>query len=151
MRRYDLMSSLFWLLCSVLIIVGSLRLSVGTMRNPGPGFMPLLIGVLLSVISILLFIQSQKQSGLQKHALWAGTTGWQKVVATGFALLIYAVALPHLGFLFVTFFLMVFLFKAAGEMSWRASLGGAILTTFLFHIVFKVWLKVQLPLGPWGM
>ena len=113
--------------------------------------MPLLIGVLLSIISVFMLIRSQKLSALHKNNLWVGKNGWQKVAATGFALLIYAVALPHLGFLLITFFLMVFLFRVAGEMKWRASLGGAILTTFLFHIVFKVWLKVQLPSGPWGI
>jgi hypothetical protein len=151
MRRYDLISSLFWLLCSALIIIGSLRLAVGTMGNPGPGFMPLLIGLLLSIISILLFIRSLKQSTIQKNALGVEKNGWYKVVTMGIALLIYAVTLPRLGFLFITFVLMVFLFKAAGEMKWKTSLGGAILTTSLFYILFKICLKVQLPLGPWGM
>jgi hypothetical protein len=31
------------------------------------------------------------------------------------------------------------------------TLGGAIASAFLSYLLFKVWLQVQLPAGPWGL
>ena len=39
MKRNDQRSSLFWLLLSIAIVIESLRLGIGTPRNPGMGFM----------------------------------------------------------------------------------------------------------------
>ncbi len=150
-KRYDLISGLFWLLCSALIIIGSLHLPVGTVANPGPGFVPLLVGILLSIISLAILIFSFLRGSLEGKVFWPDKKQWPKVVITLLMMLIYAIAFPYLGFFFSTLLLMFFLFKSIGSMSWKASLAGAILTSSCFYLVFKVWLKVQFPGGPLGM
>ncbi len=62
-----------------------------------------------------------------------------------------ALVLRGLGFAPVTFLLLIFLFKGIGEMDWKISIIGPLLTTSFFYLVFKVWLEVQLPEGPLGM
>ena len=150
-KRYDLISGLFWLLCSALIIIGSLHLPVGTMGNPGPGFVPLFVGILLSIISLAILIYSFLQGSSEGKVFWRDKKQWPKVVATLLMMLIYTIAFPYLGFFFSTLLLMFFLFKAIGGMNWKVSLAGAILTSSCFYLVFKVWLKVQFPGGPLGM
>jgi hypothetical protein len=46
---------------------------------------------------------------------------------------------------------MVFLFRAVAAFDWRLTLGGAIASALLSYLLFKVWLQVQLPAGPWGL
>lgn len=151
MRKYDLISSLFWLMCAILIIIGSLRLPVGTIGNPGSGFFPLIIGCVLGVVSTTLFTCAFQKSLLDKKTFWVEKKKWYIIVTTILSLLIYTIALPRLGFLFATFLLLVFLFKVIGKLNWKVSLGGAILTSFIFYTLFKVMLHVEFPVGLWGM
>ena len=153
MKRYDLVSSLFWVMCAILIVIGALRLPVGTPINSGPGFFPLLIGGLLAILSIILFftIILRKDLRGQKIADRTRKEQWYRVVSTIFVLLIYTITFRRLGFLFTTFLLMAFLFKGIGKLSWKVSIGGALLTSFFSYILFKVWLKVEFPAGLLGM
>jgi hypothetical protein len=150
-KKYDLISGLFWLLCSALMIIGSSHLPLGTMGNPGPGFVPLLVGILLGIISLAIFIYAFLQEPSGRKAFWMDKKKWPKVVTTVLMILIYTIAFPYLGFFVSTLLLMFFLFKAIGGMKWKASLAGAILTSSCFYLVFKVWLKVQFPGGALGM
>ena len=72
------------------------------------------------------------------------------VVGTLGALLVYALLLEWLGFLLTTFALLVFFFRVLQRQSWIAVVGGALATSLLSSLVFKTWLGVQLPAGPWG-
>ena len=151
MRGYDLISSLFFSICGLLIVVGSLRMPIGRLGEPGPGFLPLLVGILTAFLSVVLFIQSLRLHNLEKKGLWLENKQWYKVFTTSLSLIIYAFALRPLGFIFVTFFLLVFLFKGIGELKWKVSIAGPILVTAFFYLLFKVWLEVQFPIGPFGL
>lgn len=150
-KRYDLISGLFWLLCSVSIIIGSLRLPIGIVANPGPGFVPLVVGILLGIISLAILIDSFIQGASERRVFLLDKKQWPKIVITVLLMLIYTIAMAYLGFLLSTLLLMSFLFKAIGSMSRKASLIGAILTSAFFYLVFKMWLKVQFPGGFLGM
>lgn len=153
MRRYDLISSLVFLVAGVVIALSSLRIHVGTFRDPGPGLFPLITGILMGSIAGLIFVRScvlaavsgQERSG-KDGRLWHN-----KSVATVVIMLLYAAAIEWLGFLTVTLAVLLVLFKGIGELGWKASIGGAILAAAVAYLVFKLWLNVQLPAGPLGL
>ena len=151
MRNRDFSSSIFWMLCSVLIILGSLRLPVGEAHNPGSGFLPLLIGVLMAILSTALLLRSVRKKKVEEAPPALNSENRFKLIATFLALLIYVPAFPFLGFIFATIPLMVFLFKTIGEMGWKISLVGGTLLSLGMYMVFKVWLQVQFPIGLWGI
>ncbi len=153
MRRYDLISSLAFVICGVAIAAGSLPINVGTFRDPGPGLFPFITGILMCLIAGGVFAFSWLQSGSAAgEAPRADKRLWHvKSVTTVAILLIYAIAFEWLGFATDTFLVLLILFKAIGGLSLRASLGGAILTAAIVYLVFKVWLNVQLPAGPLGL
>ncbi len=74
-----------------------------------------------------------------------------KILTTSLSLVLYAIALQPLGFILVTFLLLVFLFKVIGELGWKASFAGPLLSTLFFYLLFRVWLEVPFPMGPFGM
>jgi len=151
MRKYDLISSLFLFLTGLWIAVASMGLPVGKIWNPGPGFVPLLIGSLLAMVSFILLVRKFLQGSSRSKPFWLDKRRWPKVLSTVVFLAIYIVVLPLFGFLLTTLFIMIFLFKAVGELDWKFSIGGAILTSSLSYLLFKFWLGVQFPGGPWGM
>ena len=150
MRSKDFCSSLFWILCSVLITAGSLRLPVGQPQNPGPGFLPLSVGVLMGLLSTVLLWRSRRKKEAEETIQTIPPRNRFKLIGAFLAMLVYVPAFPFLGFIPATIPLMVFLFKAVGEMGWKVSLVGGIFTSIFLYLIFKVWLQVQFPIGLWG-
>jgi hypothetical protein len=65
------------------------------------------------------------------------------------ALFAYALVLESAGFGLTTFLLMLVVFRTE-PLRWPFAIGGAVAAAALSHLVFKVWLGVRLPPGPWG-
>jgi putative tricarboxylic transport membrane protein len=151
MRTNDMISSVFFFVSGLLIIAGSLKMTIGSLGEPGPGFLPLVVGALLVLMSIVLFIGALRRKRGQQDAAGIGRKERLKIYATSLSLLLYALVLRPVGFVVVTLFLLVFLFKVIGELRWKISLAGSVLTTLFFYLLFRVWLEVPFPAGPLGM
>ena len=151
MRKNDLISSLFFLVCGLLIVAGSLRMPIGRLGEPGPGFLPLFVGIFLALLSAALFIRSLRLKMSDQKAFRLDRKERFKVVTMSLSLLLYCVALKPLGFLLATFLLLLFLFKVTGGFRWKMSIAGPVLITIFFYLLFAVWLEVQFPMGPFGM
>ena len=116
----DRIASVFFLVCSCLIMIESVRLKLDQIQEPGPGFVPFFLGLALAVLSViaLIFPSPQKKA----VAFW---NDWQKG----------AVHHLHLcgassstccssrssGFYIGTFLLMFFLLKMFGETGYQAA------------------------------
>jgi len=66
------------------------------------------------------------------------------------ALFWYAIFLEILGFLMVTFLLLIFLFRGIEPQRWLVSVGGSALASLICYAIFELWLKTQLPKGILG-
>jgi len=134
----------------LLIIIGSLSLlEVGTFYNPGPGLFPLMMGILLSFLSLIILMSAILNKAAEKRKLaelWEGSN-WQKMLYTAGSLFVYPLVLDILGFLLTTFLLLVFLFRAIEPQKWRIAIGSSILISIAFYLVFDRTLQVQLPRG----
>lgn len=75
MNQYDPASSLAWLAFSSFICVESLPLPLWFLREPSPGFLPLLVGVLLAGLSALSFVQAQAGSSADGKSPSAASDG----------------------------------------------------------------------------
>jgi hypothetical protein len=141
--------SLFWLLLGIIVSFASYRLGLGSVREPGTGFVPFGAGMLLAILSLCsLFQEYHKQPG-SKESLFKGTL-WLKVIFAFVALLIYAQLLPYGGYIICTFLLMLFLFNIVErQKAWRVAL-YSLLTTGLTYYVFSKALNLQFPTGPFG-
>jgi hypothetical protein len=148
--RKDLTSSLFWIASGTLIIIGSLRLQLGVPQNPGPGFLPFLVGILILILSVALLIRSLHAREEKENRSASGVARNFKLIGTIAALFLFAFAFPHTGFLITTIPLMIFLSRVIGELNWKISLAIGLLTSFGMYALFKLWLQVQFPVGPWG-
>ena len=152
MRRHDQMSSLVWLIFAIYICVESGRLSFGSFHNPGPGFLPLLIGILLGIFSIVVFLRATLSDKPQENIPpWYPRERWKKLIWVLVALFAYAICLETLGFLTSTFLLLVFLFRFGMEPKrWVVAIGGSAIASFSSYAVFELWLRTQLPRGIFG-
>jgi putative tricarboxylic transport membrane protein len=150
-KRLDLASSLFWLLASIAIFRESLRLGVGTLHNPGMGFMALGASGILGLLAVAVFVRAalQKQP-TQSGPLFRGGM-WPRVLMVLAALTAYAALMPRLGYLITTFALMTVLFFILEKKRPLRVVVSALASTLVTYFVFSKWLNCQFPDGLFGL
>ena len=121
------------------------QLPFGTVRDPGPGFLPWWIGTTLGLLAVLLLGQAlaarppARAAGRGRRVLGvAGLVG---------ALAAYVALLEPLGYPLSTFLLVLFLLRVVDPHRWTQALGVAAVAAVGSYVVFAVWLKVPLPPG----
>ena len=150
MKTLDQTSSLFWLLVSILVFAESLRIGIGTVQNPGMGFMTFGASGILGILSLVLFLQSSvRKEDLRQKPLFAGTL-WRRIFVVLLALTVYARVMPVLGYLISTFVLMTLLFGILEKKRIKFVPLYALVATLFTHLVFSKWLNCQFPHGLFG-
>ena len=144
---YGAFTSLFLLAFAILYCAESLRLGMGSIHNPGPGFIPFFSGCLLGLLSIAIFIHGRFTK--------EGTAGFGKSSKKGLwilgSLLLYVVFLDRLGFLITTFLFLILSLLSFQPRRWTGILLISSITVIVSYLVFGAWLKVQLPKGILGI
>lgn len=143
----DLVSAVFWLAVAVYVsFEGFTKLKLGTLRQPGPGFFPFLGGLLLGACALILLARSLKS----RERLGARAIPWPALIFVLGALLGYLLFLETLGFVIVTLLFLLALFCFA-EIGWIKHVAWSAIATSLVYALFKLWLKVPLPSGLFGI
>ncbi len=147
MRTGEILAAAFWLAVALGVTAAGANLGLGSLSDPGSGFMIFWVGAAMAVFSsatLIIALRQPATSGLA--ALWSGTR-WIKVPYVTVLLILYAWLLPTLGFLVTTVLLLFALFKTVEPQGWGPSLLGAVVSTAAADLVFHRWLGTQLPAG----
>lgn len=153
MKKVDQMNGFAFLIIAVLICWGAAKLPYGNVRDPGPGFFPLGIGIILGTMSIGLIVKTtmQKEKGRMIKELLSEKIRWGKVLFVIIALILYGALINYVGFLVVTFLLIAFLLRFVDPQSWKKVLGWALIGSIGAYLIFEVWIKLRLPKGFFGV
>jgi hypothetical protein len=150
-RRRDLGAAAVLLAFGLFALTQARGLRFGSIAAPGPGFFPLCLALAFSLASLgLLVIALRAPSGVAPRPAGGDVSGSVKVVGTLGSLLVYALVLERVGFLLATFALLLFFFTALQRQRGLVALGGSLAIAVTVYVVFKLWLGVNLPPGPWG-
>lgn len=147
-RKIKIYSSIFWFLLSVVTCQQALRLNIGEFNQPGPGFFPFCIGLVMGILSIIALIISLLERKVQIDN--SEKIRWWNILIIVILLIAYALSLDKIGFLINTFLLITILLKVVEPQSWRTSILGGLITAVLTNLVFNVFLKAQIPRGILG-
>ena len=149
MKRYPIYTIVFWLALGIFVAGYSyFKLSLGRLHNPGPGLMPFLLGLLFSIISFYLLMNSLFKRNRGEEALKEeqGQINFRKIILVLASLFFYGLFLETLGYLIVTLITMTILFWTMGLVRWR-SLGVASCLTVLVTYFLFTYLGVRFPAG----
>ena len=150
MKKADQWSGLALFILAGIICVGSILLPYGNIHNPGPGFFPLWLGIILGAMAIALFLKTTWQKEGTAKALRdivAEKVRWEKVFFVLAALILYGCLMNFLGYLIVTFLLMAFLLRFVEPHPWKPAIGWTLVGSVGSYLVFEVWMKLRLPKG----
>jgi len=148
MGRYDKITSLFWFCLGLFITLKSTRIGLGSVSDPGPGFIFFLSGILLCLLSAVVFIAAYRRNAEdeEKSISWKGIR-WRKLTVFIISLLIYTYFYETIGFIISSLALMLYLFKGIEPQKWSTAIMSTILTSIATYAIFVLWLKCQLPRG----
>ncbi len=149
MKNRDIISSIFWLILGLGVSYGGYDLDIGSLHDPGSGFIFLGVGIIMVALSLGVLIMALRETatpGELKQALWTEIR-WRKIVYVLVALILYAMVFEFLGFNLSTVLLMTFLFRAVEPQSWSKAVLGALISIFTTYGLFQLLLGSQFPKG----
>jgi len=142
--------NLFLFLLSVFYLGYSVtHYKLGTMRMPREGFMPLLLGIGMIIISGYLTLQAFMNKGDAQDVKFG--ISWPRFFVLVIVCFAYALLLNTLGYLIATFFFLLSVFKIAKLEGWKLPVVLSLVFSVAFYLVFKVALGVMLPAGLIGL
>lgn len=142
----DRVSAIALIIFALLVIWESRQLPLGTLRQPGPAFVPILLALLLLMFAVFLVLTSNRAPSLSSIT-W---TEWRHALAILAASLFSVFAIERIGYRLTVLLVLGFLVKLLEQRSWIVSLSFAFTLSFGSFFLFYTVLRVPLPKGPFG-
>lgn len=119
---------------------------VGTLSDPGPGYVPLLLAIMLGAIGLIITAFGSRSAALL--AIEWPEAGRAAVILIACA--VATLALERIGYrIAIMAFLVFFLGVIERKKPWVVALVAAGFSIGSFYVIGNL-LKVPLPVGPWG-
>ena len=148
MSRADRISGIFWLLFAIFVCIESYRLGLGTLHQPGPGFLFFWASIALGIMDLVVLIRAwmDKKAAETKLTIFGGQNVL-KIILVLISVFLYAIFMETVGFILVTLLLFIFLLGFIEKKKWWFTLFVSVVVTVIAYLIFEVWLKSQLPRG----
>jgi hypothetical protein len=147
--KKDQISSLLFTLFALFVCWQSIELGFGTFAKPGPGFLSLLAGISLGLLSLIIFLGT-----VMAPKTAADPPGqmipWIPLLVTFASLAGFALFMTTLGFNLTTFLFIGILLRVVAKKGWVLSLSAAFGITLGTYVIFELFLQSQLPEGFFG-
>lgn len=142
-------SLFFFMILSGAICFEAYKLGLGTFSNPQSGLFPFLTGTILGFLCILCLVINLLPKGSRE---WLKVSiSWNRVVPMLGGLFVYTLVMSSLGFPLATFLLILGLLKGIEGRSWMSAGSVALGMSIFSYLIFRIWLRVQLPEGFFGI
>jgi hypothetical protein len=139
------------LVVGLVYLAMALQMPRGTIAYPGPGFYPSVVGVFLVLTAAYCFGRAVLQAWTERSAEAprppdeAGAT--KPTLQLLGLLVLYAGALPYLGFVPAIFAFLLLAMRTFGYRNWARSVLVTAIIVAISWVTFVYWLKVPLPRG----
>jgi hypothetical protein len=125
----------------------SIIMSLGSLREPGPGFLPFYAAAIMSLLTLIHLI---KAFVTVKHSkpVFTSFANLRHLIFTIIIAFITAILFESLGFIITSVFFLIFILKFVGRESWLKTIPITLVVLIFSYLVFIVFLNIQLPMGP---
>ncbi|MET8523956.1 tripartite tricarboxylate transporter TctB family protein [Nocardioides sp. NPDC004968] len=142
----DFWSGILFIVTGAVFAWSSTIYPFGTSAQPGPGYFPFGLGLLLALIGVVVTIGSWKIKTEDGEPI--GRWSWRPLLLISAAVAVFGIILQPFGMILSLPMLVVATSWASDEFRWKEALGSAAILTFGCWAVFSWALKLQLPLWP---
>jgi putative tricarboxylic transport membrane protein len=142
----ELWSGLVGLALSVFVVYTGLALKLGTINDPGSGYVIFYAGLLMIVFSLIMLYSAIKDGGPTFLSLWRDVL-WTKPLLVIALLVTFTLVFETVGFLVSTTVLLICLLRVIDPVPWPRAIPIAILVPLICWYVLQKLLLIQLPSG----
>lgn len=151
MKKADLISGCVLLVLSGFVIWESWNMPPSATFGPGPGFLPLWMGVIVAGLAAILFLTALfRTHDPNEPAIFPGKKALTAVGLVLLGLTLYTILMEPLGFLANTLLFVAFLMAVVQREGFKVTAAVAVLTTAGLYIIFHLLLGISLPRSPFG-
>jgi len=146
--KADRISGSFWLIFSLFVSYHSYKLGLGTLHQPGPGFLFFWTGIVVGILSLTIILRSFRKLPFDEvtDSIF-GKGNITKIVLVLLSLFLYGLLMERVGFLILTLLLFLFLLGVIEKKRWPFTVLVSLIVTVISYLVFEVGLQSQLPKG----
>jgi len=152
LRSWDITCTALLLLIGIYVGATGWRLGFGAFDSPGPGFIAVFAGLVLSVFSatnLVFSIASYRKKGNQ--SFWPQSDSRKKVLAILAGPIAFTLLLNHAGFFICSLAMLIYLFRAIHPHRMALTLVLALTAAVFCLVLFQLILNVQFPEGLIGL
>ncbi|MGC4397084.1 tripartite tricarboxylate transporter TctB family protein [Hydrogenophaga sp. T2] len=150
----DFVSGLLFTAVGIAFAVGATNFDIGGAARMGPGYFPLLLGIVLALLGVLVTLQSFRRSAAQDKI---DNIAWRPLVFILLANLAFgvllvglpSVGLPHFGLIVAIYALVIISGYARPNSSLKESVVLATILAVGSYAAFVYALNLQFPVLPW--
>ena len=113
---------------------------LGSLRRPGPGLWPFVVGIVIAVLAIVLLVIGRTLDDAEKFTKASFLVLAGGATFTGLGLL-----MPTIGFEIPALALCIVWLRFLGGETWRSTIVIALCTTAGFYLLFLYALRISLP------
>jgi len=148
LRRAEFWGGLFWLGVGAFVAWQGWLLELGTLREPGSGFMFFWLGLIISAFAVSIAVGGLRGEGPLLTDLWRGAR-WRNVLLVVLALIAFGFLFERLGFVICSLALLLFLMTVVDPVRPVISIPVSLIAAVGVWYVLEKMLLVQLPKGTW--
>lgn len=151
MKKADQITAIVLLIFSALVVEESSKMTLFVEFAPGYGFLPMVLGILMGVLSIGLFIDAYRRpASADELAPLPSLPVLINVAVILGGLGLYAFLLEIAGYIVDTLLLVVLLLGVVERERWQVTFLVAVIMTAALYLIFQVLLGVSLPKNALG-
>lgn len=142
----ELWGGLIGLALGAFVIWSGLKLKLGTIHDPGSGFVLFYTGILICVFAVTIIAAAITDGGPTFGSRWRDAR-WTKPLLVIVCLTAFSLALEPLGFLLSSIPLMLLLMRVIDPVRWSLAIPLSVLVPLGMWWILKHLLAIQLPSG----
>jgi putative tricarboxylic transport membrane protein len=146
LNNSELWGGLIGLALGGFVIWSGLKLKLGTINDPGAGFVLFYTGILMCLFAASIIVTALTEGGPTLGSRWENAR-WSKPLLVIVCLIAFSFALNPLGFLLSSSPLMLLLLRVVDPVRWTLAIPIAVLVPLGMWWVLKRLLLIQLPSG----
>jgi len=142
----DFWSGMVFLVVGIVFAVGARNYSLGTSARPGPGYLPLMLSVIMAILGAIVIFKALTIETEGGDPI--GHVAWRPLIIIVAAISVFGITITWLGMIISIPILILISSFAGDEFHWRDVLINSIVLTVASWLIFIVGLKLTIPMWP---
>ena len=139
----DFWAGVLFIVTGILFMILSRQYQLGTAAKMGPGYFPTILGGLMAFLGLMVLLPSFKGPVVKINRIEL-----RMILLVLFAVAVYALTLPKLGFIVALFLLILISSTASHEFNLKTTLISSVVLLVFSWLVFVKGLELQFPFLP---